>query len=98
MHRIDAVRFGLAGGVVMAALCFVMTLLAVLNGYGAAFLQQFEGLFIGYDISITGSLVGLAYGFLCGFIELFFIAFIYNLLLGPDIRGQDQSRSTPTGQ
>lgn len=82
MHRIDAFRFGIAGGLFYGFFCFAFTLLATLNGYGSAALKILESIFVGYDISVTGSLIGGLYGIIFGFVELFTIAFIYNML-GP---------------
>lgn len=83
MHRIDATRFGLAGGLVCATLCFVVTLLGTASGYGADALNMLRDIFWGYDISVVGSLIGALYGFIVGFVKLFAIAFIYNML-GPE--------------
>jgi hypothetical protein len=82
MPRIDAIRFGLAGGTITALMCFLLTLLATINGYGIDFLNVLRGVFLGFEISVFGSVIGAIYGFMIGFIKLFSIAFIYNLL-GP---------------
>lgn len=82
MPRIDAIRFGFAGGVVSAFILFVLTLLASVNGFGLELLNILKGLFPGFDITVFGSVVASIYGFIIGFLELFFIAFIYNLF-GP---------------
>lgn len=83
MHRIDAIRFGIAGGIVSAFICFLLTLLAAVSGYGLELLNVFRSIFLGYEISVFGSLIGAVYGFMWGFVELFIIAFIYNML-GPE--------------
>jgi hypothetical protein len=83
MNKIDAVRFGIAGGLVAACACFVLTLLSLISGHGIEALNVLRSLFWGYDISVSGSLVGSVYGFVLGFIKLFMLALIYNVLI-PD--------------
>lgn len=80
MHRIDAIRFGLAGGILSALIIFILTLLSTLSGYGLDALLTLKSLLPGYDIDVFGSVVGALYGFLIGFVEFFIIAFIYNIL------------------
>ncbi len=82
MDKIDAVRFGLAGGLVAALAIFVFTLIAAVSGYGLEALNVCKSLFAGYDISVFGSLIGAIYAFMIGFAKLFLLGFIYNLL-GP---------------
>jgi hypothetical protein len=84
MHRINTIRLGLAGGLVSAFICFLVTLLALTNGYGLSALNVLKSLFWGYDISVVGSLVAGGYGFFFGFILLFLLAYIYNLLGPPE--------------
>ncbi len=79
MDKIDAVRFGLAGGITCAIFCFVLTLLASVGGIGVDLLNVMKSIYLGYEISVFGSLVGAIYGFMFGFAELFVVAFIYNL-------------------
>ena len=83
MNKIDVIRFGLAGGLVSALIIFVLTLIASASGYGLEALNVWKSLFIGYDISAFGSLIGAIYGFMVGFLEFFLIAFVYNLLGTP---------------
>lgn len=77
--RIDAVRLGLAGGFIESFLLFVLTLIAMTNGYGTEILSLLNDL-PGFEVTMIGSLVGAGYGFILGFIKLFALAFIYNLL------------------
>jgi len=82
MVRIDALRLGLAGGIMVSVMMFVMTLVSSVSGFAIEWLILLKGIFIGYEVSVIGSLVGAGYGFFLGFIKLFLLAFIYNLL-GP---------------
>lgn len=82
MNKIDAIRFGLAGGIIAMLMVFGLTLLATVSGFGHGYLSVLKDLFPGYEIGIVGSLVGAGYAFGLGFVKLFALAFIYNLL-GP---------------
>jgi hypothetical protein len=82
MGKIDAIRFGLAGGILSMIIIFVLTLIASINGFGLNYLELLKDLFPGYEIGVIGSLVGAGYGFILGFMKLFVLAFIYNIL-GP---------------
>lgn len=80
MNKIDAVRFGLAGGLITALCIFVLTLVASASGFGLGALNILKSVFVGYDISVFGSLIGAIFGFMAGFTKLFLIGFVYNLL------------------
>lgn len=82
MNKIDAIRLGLAGGIVAAVLVFSITLLATASGFGHEILALLRDVFPGYNIGVVGSLVGAGYAFVAGFIQLFALAFVYNVL-GP---------------
>jgi hypothetical protein len=82
MNKIDAIRLGLAGGIIAMLMIFGLTLLATLSGIGHGYLSVLKDIFPGYEIGVVGSLVGAGYAFALGFVKLFALAFIYNLL-GP---------------
>lgn len=82
MNKIDAIRFGLAGGIVAMLMVFTLTLLATALGFAQGYLSLLKDIFPGYEIGVVGSLVGAGYAFIIGFIKLFALAFIYNML-GP---------------
>jgi len=80
--RLDAMKFGLAGGIIFAICVFITTLLAM-NNYCVTcgiILRDIYG-FLGYDLSFVGSLFGAIYGFVDGFIFTGLFAWIYNKLL-----------------
>ncbi len=76
----DAKKLGLAGGILWGAVMLLFTWVAVLTGYGSAFLGLFSSLYIGYDISWLGGIVGAVYGFVDAFIGLYLLGWIYNKL------------------
>lgn len=73
-------NFALAGGILWAICMLVLTLLSLYTGYAAEFMRLFSGVYPGYDISVSGSLIGAAYGFIDAFVGLYIFAWLYNKL------------------
>jgi peptidoglycan biosynthesis protein MviN/MurJ (putative lipid II flippase) len=73
--------FALASGLLWGLGLFVMTLVAAARRIGSN-LSHISAIFIGYDVTFMGSVIGLAYGFLAGLIAGFLFALIYNRFLG----------------
>lgn len=80
MENINAKNFGLSGGIIWGVVLFVVTLIALWTGYATNFLNLMSQIYPGYSISVTGSFVGLLYGFVDAFIGLYIFAWIYNYL------------------
>lgn len=78
--RLNAVKLGLAGGILWGLCLFIMTWVSMFTGYAMFWLAQWMDTYPGFSLTIVGSFVGLAYGFVDGFICLFLLAWIYNLL------------------
>ena len=83
MVRLNTKVQGVATGLVAGLGIFVATNWLVLKGGEVvgphlALLGQF---FIGYRVTFTGSLIGAAYGFVCGFAVGSFVAKMYNWLV-----------------
>ncbi len=68
-------QFAAVGGVFWGLSLFLATVLAVLSGYGTAFLNVVGGIYPGYSISYSGSINVLFFGFMDGFIFCYLIAF-----------------------
>jgi len=81
-NKLDARKFGLAGGILWGAVMLVSTILAVSTGYATEFLNLFASIYPGFNISGGGVVVGLIYGFVDGFVGCWLFAKIYNGLLG----------------
>jgi protoporphyrinogen oxidase len=67
--KLDRVAFGLSTGIVAGVLLFLATLILVLKG-GVVVgpnLQLLDQYFPGYSVTVSGSLLGLGYGFFTGF-------------------------------
>lgn len=80
MVRFNATVHGLVTGLVFGLVIFVATMWLVIKGGPVvgphlALLGQF---FIGYRVTLVGSLVGFAWGFAVGFALGFFVTSTYN--------------------
>ncbi len=78
--RLNAVVTGMATGIFTGLVIFAATNWLILKGGEQvgphlALLGQF---FIGYRVTFVGSLIGLSYGFACGFLIGFSVAAVYN--------------------
>ena len=79
--KLDRVAFGLSAGTVAGMLLFLATIVLVLRGGDVVGpnLQLLENYFFGYTVTFSGSLLGLGYGFLTGFIGGWGFAFFRNV-------------------
>lgn len=70
----------LAVGIFWGLSMFVITLLGHYHGYGIAFLEVIRSVYPGYSISVNGSIVGMCLGFLDGFISVYILASLYQII------------------
>ena len=77
---IKAQKLGLAGGILCGAWMFIMTIAAMKWGFGAQMMTMMMDMYPGYTVTAGGSIVGLIYGFVDGFISLFILGWLYNKL------------------
>ncbi len=77
---INPKNLGLAAGIFWGVSMFILTILSMYTGYANAWLVLTESFYPGYTISWSGSILGLIYGFLDGFIGLYILAWLYNKL------------------
>lgn len=75
---LDAKKLGVAGGILGGLFMLVFTLVSVFTGYAHDWLVLFSSFYPGYSVSVVGSLIGLVYGFIDGFVWLFLLGWIYN--------------------
>lgn len=75
---LDAKKLGLSGGILGGLFMLVFTLISVFTGYAHDGLAQLSSFYPGYSVSVGGSVVGLIYGFVDGFVWLFLLGWIYN--------------------
>lgn len=81
--KLDKVALGLAAGIIGGLGLFLATVFLLIKGGNPvgpnlALLGQY---FIGYTVTWKGSLIGLAYGSVCGFILGWSTAFLRNLFV-----------------
>jgi len=80
--KINAVKFGLAAGI-LTAICIALTTIAGIYGhfldYNAIILSIYGS--FGYSLSYVGALIGLIYGFIDGFVIAWLFAVLYNILI-----------------
>ena len=81
--RLNALKFGLAGGIITGLCVLLTTLFISLTGQGAQWFALLEDIygFLGYDTTLFGAILGAIYGFIDGFIFTWIFALIYNKLL-----------------
>jgi len=90
--RLNALITGIVAGIVVGLGIFVATNWLVLKGGAVvgphlSLLGQF---FVGYTVTLSGSLIGFVYGFICAFVVGYFVAKIYNWLV--DLRDGGDAR------
>lgn len=78
--NLDPKRFGLACGILWAITVFLLTVLSVYTGYGDSFLGVVASIYPGFHVTLGGSIIGLIYGFFCGFIGGYIFIWFYNKL------------------
>ncbi len=77
--KLNPLALGIALGSVWGGSLFITTWISFYTGYGKLFLEVLAlSIYPGYQISPSGSLLGLFYGFLDGFVSAGLIAIIYN--------------------
>ena len=87
--RFHATVQGVVTGLVLGLIVFMATIWLVIKGAPWwALLGQY---FIGYRVTVTGSLIGFAWGFVVGFALGFFVTATYNWLT--DLRHRSAPRA-----
>lgn len=71
-------NLGLAVGIFWGISLFLLTLISFYTGYASHWLGLIADVYPGYSITWPGSFIGLAYGFVDGFVSLYIIAWLYN--------------------
>ncbi len=75
--KLNSVAFGLACGVTLGAVGFVLTLFSLMWGAGHT-IEVVAGVYFGYSWSFVGAFVALAWGVAYGFIGGWLLATIYH--------------------
>jgi hypothetical protein len=76
--KLSPFAFGMSLGLVWGLSVFVTGLMAYYLSYGKPFVMAMSAMYIGYEPSVMGSLIGGAFGFVDGLIGGALIALFYN--------------------
>lgn len=81
-QKFKPMAFGLSLGILWGISVFFIGLLAYFYAYGRPFVDALSSLYLGYEPSIMGSLLGGAMGFIDAFITGVIFAWLYNCFSG----------------
>lgn len=81
MHKLNAMKFGLAWGITMGVYLMLLGWIAM-SGWGANVVNVVGTLYIGYTPTVVGGIIGGIWAFFDWGIGMAIIAWIYNMLLG----------------
>jgi len=76
----NVTAFALAFGIWWGVGIFVLTWWLIAVGDTATMTGLLERIYVGYSVSAAGSIIGLAWGFVCGAICGGILAWLYNFL------------------
>ena len=79
--KINKAALGLSLGIVWGIAVFLVTNIRLLAGGGGGMLKSLRVLYFGYSYSFFGSLIGLFWGFIDGFIVGWILALLYNYFI-----------------
>jgi hypothetical protein len=71
-------KFAAVGGAFWGLTLFFATILATITGFGRPFLELVCGIYPKYEVSFSGSFIGLVLGFIDGFLLCYVFAAISN--------------------
>ena len=77
--QLDKKALGLTFGVLWGGAVFLATWVVLVRG-GGEHLRLIRQIYLGYEVSALGSLIGLVWGFVDGFIGGWLVAWLYNKL------------------
>ncbi len=80
--KLDAVKFGIAFGIIYAAVFFLYGMVAALFGVGKEMMKMIGTFYGGFGASFLGALAGAAWGLIIGFVFFWLAGLIYNRLVG----------------
>ncbi|MEK6916417.1 MAG: bacteriophage holin [Nanoarchaeota archaeon] len=80
MKKLDGQKIGIAVGSVTAIYMGALGLTAATLNWGSALVRTLSSVYIGYDASFMGMIIGALWGFLDGFILGYLFSWIYNKL------------------
>lgn len=81
MNRLDVKALGLTVGIFWGLYCIILGLTSMLFDYGTPLLKLLSCLYVGYEPTPLGSVIGGLWAFLDGFIGGAVVAWLYNRLV-----------------
>lgn len=78
--KLNPKRVGYALGKVVAIYVILLALMSSVLGWGTAIVHLMGSLYIGYNTSFVGVLIGAFWGFFDGFIAGYLFSWIYNMI------------------
>ena len=85
--KIHVWSFGLALGILWGGSLLISGLIAMTTGIAEGFVDSLGTMYLGYQSTIVGSLIGGAWGFFDMFLGGVLIAFLYNFFLSRSASG-----------
>ena len=76
--KCEPIPLGVGIGVILAVYAFLLGLIAMWWDWGTAIVTTMSSLYIGYDATFLGSIIGAIWAFVDGFIAGVVIAWVYN--------------------
>jgi len=77
--ELNAKALGLSIGIIEALVLAVVAYVAMQFGYGADLVEAIGSLAKGYEVSMSGIIIGAIWGFVGGFVPGLLIGWLYNL-------------------
>ncbi|NCO11154.1 hypothetical protein CO038_00265 [Candidatus Pacearchaeota archaeon CG_4_9_14_0_2_um_filter_39_13] len=78
MESLNTRKLALSLGIVSALGAFLLGITSSLWGWGSAIVSVASSLYIGYDSTFLGAVIGAVWAFIDGFIGGWLIAWVYN--------------------
>ena len=79
--KLHVLPFGLALGVIWGVGLLLVGLISAAGGWGDHFIAAMASLYVGYDATILGSLVGFVWGFVDFLVFGLILAWLYNFFV-----------------
>ncbi len=79
--KLNALKFGIAAGIVWGVSVFLIAIIAGRTGYMIGFTTALGNYYIGEQPGFVGGLIGMIYGFFDAGIGAYIFALIYNSLI-----------------
>ena len=82
MNKLNAKALGLAMGILWGASVLLMGLMSLFCSWSLAFVEFMAPMYVGYDATILGALIGTLWAFVDAFVGGWLLAWLYNKLAG----------------